>query len=91
MILLVCNTDQVRVKVVHVSAGDATAVAPPGVVSTLAMEAPMQKVKCLVGKRDEAELALVLLCFGRLLLRRMLVPLFLFSRPPAIVDSCGLL
>jgi len=78
------NTDQVRVEVVHVSAGDATAVAPPGVVSTLAMEAPVQKVKRLVGKRDEAELALVLCC------GLLLVPLFPFSWAP-IVDSCGLL
>ena len=62
MILLVGNTDQVRVEVVHVSAGDATAVAPPGVVTTFAMEAPVQKVKRLVGKCDEAELALVLMC-----------------------------
>ena len=51
-----------RVEVVHVSAGDATAVATPGVVTTLAMEAPVQKVKRLVGKCDEAELALVLMC-----------------------------
>lgn len=73
-----------RVEVVHVSAGDATAVAPPGVVTTLAMEAPVQKVKRLVGKCDEAELALVLMCW-RL---RLLVSPFPFSRAP-IVNSCG--
>ena len=49
-------TDQVGVKIIHVSALDTTTVTPPGVV--LIVEPLVQEIQSLIGEGDVAVLAL---------------------------------